>query len=131
MEFIFPQGYELVSSIYHISATENFPENVTAQIQHCAELHNNKHEISFFRAQHQQSKFEELPGGKFDSHCGVIKLTQFSLLGIFYRPRTIRLHGMVCYHHRKATFVVVKDLPEHKTVSVSQLLLPLQQHSLC
>lgn len=123
-ELTFPEDYELVSSIYHISASNDFPTKVTAHIQHCVELCNNKHAISFFRAQDQQSEFKKLDGGKFDSHYGVIQLTQFSKLAIFFKRivwREIRLRGMVYYRHRKATFVVVKHLPEHTMVSVSLL----------
>ena len=129
----FPEGRELVSAVYNVSANKPFPRPVTVQIQHCISLHDEDEashlEMSFVIADTEQGPpytFRELCGGKFrcGSSYGEIQLTHFSTL-----TETIKWHlgypitfsGRVYYlKDNTADVVVTKNLAAHITVSTYQ-----------
>ena len=129
----FPEGYELVSAVYNVSANKPFPYPVTIQLQHCVPLHNDDDAshlgMSFMIADTEQGPpyvFRELCGGVFrcGSSYGEIQLSHFSILAIFwwYLGYPIPFSGSI-YHFEDntASIVVTQNLAAHISVSIYTL----------
>ena len=89
-EFQFPEGAELVSAVYAISASRRLIKPVKIEIQHCAAIKNGQQGgfLAFVRAQCNQKtlpyEFQILNHGTFGPQpdYGIITCDGFSLLGI-------------------------------------------------
>ena len=87
-QFQLPEGTQLISAIYWISASEVFLKEVAVNIQHCAVIRSEE-EGSKFRFIIAKCSQKELPyrfrekEGVFNKHTqyATIKLKQFSLVG--------------------------------------------------
>ena len=95
-KFEFPDGTELVSAVYAISASRRLNKPVKVEIQHCVAIRNEQQGqfLAFVRAQCNQEtlpyEFQILENGTFgpQSHYGIIECDRFSLLAVlrFLRP---------------------------------------------
>ena len=132
--YIFPEGSDLVSAVYDISASSPFPAPVTVQIQHCVPLISEDEVLSlgmsFMSASSEGGPpyvFRELNGGEFkcDSSYGEVQLTHFSKFAEIIKwrlGRPIPFFASVYYPQSdKARFVVTQNLAAHITVSVYTL----------
>ena len=136
--YIFPEGSELVSAVYEVSANESFPEPVTVRLEHCVPIVSEKEAsaMSFAIADTAQGppyEFHPQNGGIFRSGSSYadIELTHFSLLvvaawgwstGLFCRP--IPFSARVYYlQNSMASFVVTKNLAAHTNVSYYYFLV--------
>ena len=131
--FELPEGSDLLSPVFWISALCKFKKPVTLEIQHCA----SRDEASFADLNFVSTKcsqkelpyiFRQLDGGKFpaDSSYGSIQLSHFSGFGITGRKRTPRAYCAQIYYTIKEEvpdwrvyFVLTLDLDIHKTVGFS------------
>ena len=109
-KFQFPEGTELVSAVYAISASRRLIKPVKIEIQHCVAMINEEqaHFLSFVKAQCDQEtlpyEFQLLQNdGIFHPHSyfGTIACDGFSLFGILMRyvlPRRLLpgRRGIVC-----------------------------------
>ena len=92
-QFEFPDGTELVSAVYAISASRRLHKPVTLEIQHCVAIANEQQGqlLSFVRAQCNQLNlpylFKLLKEGVFlpGNEYGKISCSGFSLTGIVKR----------------------------------------------
>ena len=129
----FPEGSELVSAVYDISADKLFPAPVTVELQHCIPLHHDNEAphigMTFVIADTQQGppyRFHELQGGGFrcGSSCGEIELSHFSKLAVIIKWRLGRpipfFSGIYYTQNDRANFVVTQNLAAHITVSLVQ-----------
>ena len=129
-DYIFPEGIELVSAVYNISAEQPFPEPVTVEIQHCVPLYWDDNasqlEMSFIIADTQHGPpyiFQELPGGEFKSGSsyGKIQCSHFSDIAIKIKWKfgySIRLFAATYYPEKnRARFAVTKHLSAYINVS--------------
>ena len=129
-DYIFPEGIELVSAVYNISAEQPFPEPVTVEIQHCVPLYRDDNasqlEMSFIIADTQHGPpyiFQELPGGEFKtgSSYGKIQCLHFSDIAIKIKWKfgySIRLFAATYYPEKnRARFAVTKHLSAYISVS--------------
>ena len=132
--YIFPEGSELVSAVYDISASSPFPAPVTVQIQHCIPLQNENEAsrlgMSFMTASTEEGPpyvFHELSGGefKYGSFYGEVQLTHFSKFAERIRwrlGRPIPFFASIYYpQNDRASLVVTQNLAAHITVSVFTL----------
>ena len=107
-EFIFPEGSQLVSGVYHITASRELSKPVTLEIQHCSTIKGDSQHIQLEEATADSTTgppyhFKPCKGGDvriFDSYVEV-KLAHFSFFGSFYRAIkkklfSIRYCGLVC-----------------------------------
>ena len=110
-EFIFPEGSQLVSGVYHITASRELSKPVTLEIQHCSTIkgdsqHTQLEVATAYSTTGPPYHFMPCEGGIvriFDSYV-VVKLAHFSLWGIlrrfikraFTKPASIRYCGLVC-----------------------------------
>ena len=89
-KFQFPEGTELVSSVYAVAFAKKLLEPVEMEIQHCVALENEQqiNDLSFVKAPLNQAvlpyRFERIDGGRFstESFYGSITRPQFCLIGI-------------------------------------------------
>ena len=86
-KFEFPKGSKLISGVCYISSSSQFNEEVTVQLEHCANITHEKQAkyLSFVVARScSPFKFKYLDGGSFcpGSQFGTIKIKKFSLLAI-------------------------------------------------
>jgi len=126
----FPEGTELISAVYDIVATKQFPVPVKVEIQHCIPLQDeNKASclgMSFVIANTEQGPpyiFHELKGGNFSpvSSYGEIQLTHFSRIAQIIKWQLGRpipfFAGLYFPQNDQANFVVTQNLAAHITVS--------------
>ena len=138
----FPEGSELVSAVYNISANKPFPHPVIVQIQHCIPLHNedeaSRLKMSFVIADTEKGPpytFHELCGGKFRcrSSYAEIQLTHFCNLTIterYFSPLAERFWWLLGYPALFSGHVYYfKDNTAH--VVVTKNLAPYIRVSTC
>ena len=127
----FPEGSELVSAVYDISANKPFPAPVTVEIQHCIPLHDDNEAshigMSFVISDTKPGPpyiFRELRGGDFrfgSSYGKIIELTHFSKLAVIIKwrlGRPIPFYSSIYYtKNDRASFVVTQNLAAHISVS--------------
>ncbi len=82
--FIFPDGYHLVSGIYQITSSKPF--DATVEIQHCA---SSTDQLTFAKSSDENSpyKFSIVKGGEFLEASGELKMNKFSSLAIIDKLR--------------------------------------------
>jgi len=125
--FIFPEGSELMSAVYDISANEPFPEPVIVKLQHCIPM-GGKMEATGMKfvvadtAQGPPYKFHPLSGGHFvcESSYAEIQLKHFSMLAVIWwlMGYAIPFSASIYYlQNNMASFVVTKNLQSHINVS--------------
>ena len=91
-QFEFPDGTELVSAVYAVSASRRLNKPVTLEIQHCVVIANEQQGqlLSFVRAQCDQPnlpyQFKMLKGGVFlpGNAYGKISCSGFSIIAAVY-----------------------------------------------
>ena len=129
-DYVLPEGSELVSTVYNISAEQLFPEPVTVKIQHCVPLRSDDDvsqlEMGFIIADEQHGppyKFRDLDGGEFKrgSSYGKIQCSHFSNIAIRIKWKLghpITLFAAAFYlKYNRVCFVVTKHLSTHISVS--------------
>ena len=129
-DYVLPEGSELVSAVYNISAEQPFPEPVTVKIQHCVPLRSDDDvsqlEMGFIIADEQHGppyKFRDLDGGEFKrgSSYGKIQCSHFSNIAIRIKWKLghpITLFAAAFYlKYNRVCFVVTKHLSTHISVS--------------
>ena len=118
--YILPPEYEdmlLVSSIYHIRASDTLPAPVRIRMDHCAVVEEDN-DLTFMVA-HGKPPYQFIPlrGGVFPQgeFYGEIELNKFSFFSIFFkkRRRSIRLAVHIAYYNKKAHFIATKNLEPH------------------
>ena len=129
-DYIFPEGSEVVSAVYNVSATQPFPDKITVEIEHCVSRDKNNKaallQMSFAIADTLHGppyRFRELTGGTFDrGSYGRIQLNRFSKLAILIKWHfgfSISFFAGVYYRpNNRAVFVVTKNLQAHIRVSM-------------
>ena len=123
-QFQLPEGLDLLSPVFWISASCKFTQPVTLEIQHCA-LREDETALSgltFVSAKCSQKdlpyRFRQVEGGIFTTHSsyGSIQLSHFSGFGVTGRKRTPRSYCAHLYHTMKQMyewrfyFVITQDL---------------------
>ena len=133
-QFQLPEGSDLLSPVFWISASCKFTKPVTLEIQHCAvrEDETALSGLTFVSAKCSQKdlpyKFRQVEGGVFTTHSsyGSIQLNHFSGFGVTGRKRTPRSYCAHLYHTMKQMyewrfyFVITQDL-EAKNMVYSSL----------
>jgi len=128
-DFIFPEGLNLVSGAYHISASRKLSKPVSFQFQHCSTI-NGDSQLEVAIADSTTGPpyhFKQYTGGNvrvFDSYVEV-ELAHFSFLSCFSHAST-RYCGMVCCmkcseleHTWEYHFILIRNL-QH-CIKVSEL----------
>ena len=135
--YAFPEGSDLVSAVYNISANKTFPEPVTVKLQHCIPIYgvNEASAMSFVIANTAQGppyQFQPLNGGNFKrgSSYAEVQLAHFSILAIIitWRNRMWSLPipcfaGVYNLQNGGARFVVTRNLQAHISVSMSTVYM--------
>ena len=130
-QFQLPEGTDLLSPVFWISAPCKFTKPVTLEIQHCALRENEAvlSDLSFVSAMCSQKdlpyRFKQLDEGVFTMHSsyGSIQLSHFSGKAITGRKSTPRLYCARLYHTIEQIYdwrfslVITQDLPVFNTVS--------------
>ena len=124
----FPEGSEVVSAVYDISASQPFPVNVAAELEHCICLTEEKRalQMSFVLADTRAGppyKFRELKNGTFGvGSWGRIELSHFSRIAItikWHLGFEVSLFAGVYYRpNNEAVFAIAKYLTPHMDVSL-------------
>lgn len=120
-----PEGSELTSAVYDISAHKPFPKPVTVQIQHCVPLNDEPPTgMSFATADTQQGPpytFRRLEGVfRCGSSYGEVQCTHLSLFTTVKWWLGYAVSFAASIHYFKdghAKFVVTKNLQVHINVS--------------
>ena len=138
--FIFPEGSELVSAVYDISANEPFPEPVTVRLQHCVPMESREEAsaITFVVADTAKGppyKFHPMSGGSFmsGSSYAEIQLTHFSMLAViwWWMGYAIPFSASIYYlQNNMASFVVTKNLQPHINVSTTTIYCQFMHYSI-
>ena len=129
-QFQLPEGTDLLSPVFWISAPCKFTKPVTLEIQHCALTEDEAvlSNLSFVSANCSQKDlpyiFKPLEGGVFTKHSnyGSIQLNKFSGFSVFGRKGTPRSYCAHLYRTMKDTyewrfyFVITQDLEAKNTV---------------
>ena len=129
-QFQLPEGSDLLSPIFWISASCKFTKPVTLEIQHCALTENEAalSNLSFVLTKCSQKelpyRFTTMGGGLFttSSTYGSIQLSHFSGVGVTGRKGTPRSYCAHVYHTKKKDyewrfyFVIIPDLDAKNTV---------------
>ena len=130
-QFQLPEGTDLLSPVFWISAPCKFTKPVTLEIQHCALT---DHEavlsnLNFVSANCSQKdlpfRFKQVGGGVFTKHStyGSIKLEHFSGVSVAGSEETPRSYCAHVYHTKKMDyewrfyFVIIPDLEAKNTVN--------------
>ena len=130
--YIFPEESELVSAVYNISASEQFPQPVTVKLQHSIPIIDSANEASsmtFVIANTKKGrpyKFQPLTGGSFKrgSSYAEIQRTDFSVIAIIRWIKWKLGHpipffaGVFYFQNGRADFVVTQNLEAHIRVSI-------------
>lgn len=129
--YVFPEGSELVSAVYDISANKPFPQPVTLQLQHCLTIEREEESsaMSFVVATTEEGppyKFDVLSGGTFrcGSSYGEIECAHFSMRAVirwckWQLGRPMPFCASVHYFQNGRTkFVVIQNLEAHISVSI-------------
>ena len=116
-DYTLPPEYEemlLVSSIYHIMASDTLPAPVRIRMEHCAVVEEDN-DLTFMVA-HGEPPYQFIPfhGGVFPQgeFYGEIESDEFSKFSIFGRKKSIRLAVQIAYC-KEAHFIVTKNLSKH------------------
>ena len=129
-QFQLPEGSDLLSPVFWISAPCKFTKPVTLEIQHCALTEDETvlSKLSFVSAICSQMdlpyRFTQVDGGVFttNSTYGSIQLNHFSGVGVTGRKGTPRSYCAHVYHTKKKDyewrfyFVIIQDLDAKNTV---------------
>ena len=104
--FIFPEGHELVSGVYHIKCSQNI--HATIKIQHCINQDIGRLIFAVSSDKYPPYKFKRLSGGMFESQFGTIDIEKFSFYAIIYEwvfgyPPEV-LYSFYLYHSRRPTY---------------------------
>ena len=131
-QFQLPEGSDLLSPVFWISAPCEFTKPVTLEIQHCAlrEDESALSNLSFVFTKYSQKDlpytFEQVDGGVFttNSTYGSIQLNHFSGVGVTGRKGTPRSYCAHLYHtirekHWRFYFVIIQDLDVENMVHFS------------
>ena len=135
-QFQLPEGSDLLSPVFWISAPCKFAKPVTLEIQHCAltEDESSLSGLSFVSAKCSQRdlpyKFIQMDGAVLTTHSpyGSIRLSHFSGIGIAGRIKK-RSYCAHLYHTMKQMyqwrfyFVITQDLDATNTVHCMLLML--------
>ncbi len=106
-DFVFPDNYKLVSSVYQIKCDEQFP--ATLKIQHCM---NSSDQLIFAVSSDNEPpyNFKVMDGGCFVNNFGFLEVNKFSLFSIIWNwlfptsiPRTI-LCNIYLSHSRQPKY---------------------------
>ena len=141
-QFELPEGYELVSAVYWVTAPGKFTKPVEIEAQHCANF-SNPSQLCFVRASCSQKslpyKFKLIDGGLFSlgNKYGALSTTHFSGNGIAKEVRAGEHSCQYCAQvyftvkHLKdywyyCHFVITKDMEVCFTVSIK-----IKKLSLC
>lgn len=124
-DFHLPEGSELASAVYDISADKPFSKPVTIQIQHCVPLNDaSRTSMSFATANTQKGPpytFHKLEGVfRCESSYGEVQCTHLSLFTIikWWLGHAITFAASIHYFKDGyASFVVTKNLEVHINVS--------------
>ena len=128
--YVIPEGYDLVSTLYDISADQQLPVAVTVEIEHCVPIENYSEVLGLGMTHiiaHNTPPyvFSEMAEGRFEpgSFYGKMQLDHFTGLGTVVRSikwglgRTIPFYGALYYFSdSSANFVVTKNLRAHISV---------------
>ena len=130
-QFQLPQGSDLLSPVFWITALYKFTKPLTLEIQHCALTEDEAalSSLSFVYTNCNQRElpysFRQLAGGVFTTHSsyGSLTLSHFSGIGIIGRILgTQRSYCAYLYHTKKKVdewrfyFVITQDLDANNTV---------------
>ena len=129
-QFQLPQGSDLLSPVFWITALYKFTKPLTLEIQHCALTEDEAalSSLSFVYTNCTQRglpyKFKMLDGGVFTTHSsyGSLSLTHFSGIGIIGRKRTAWSYCAHLYYTMNQLydwrfyFVITQDLDANNTV---------------
>ena len=104
--FIFPEGHELVSGVYHIKCCQNIP--ATIKIQHCIKRDIGRLIFAVSSDKYPPYKFKRLSGGMFESQFGTIDVENFSIYAVIYEwlfgyPPEV-LYSFYLYHSHRPTY---------------------------
>ena len=118
-DYILPKGYEdmdLVSSMFKITASADLPAPVTVRMEHCAVVEEDGSLVHMIAHGPPPYKFKPLESGKFPiGECyGEIEMKKFCTLTQSQKlktPMSLSVHIFYHDHHRSATFVATKNLP--------------------
>ena len=130
-QFQLPEGSDLLSPMFWISAPCKFTKLVTLEIQHCAVTEDEAvlSNLSFVFTKCSQRdlpyRFRQLVGGVFttNSTYGSIQLNHFSGVGVTGRKGTLRSYCAHLYHTKKEDyewrfyFVIIQDLDTKNMVN--------------
>ena len=130
-QFQLPEGSDILSPIFWISAPCKFMKPVTLEIQHCALVEDEAalSNLSFVLTKCSQRDlpytFKQLEGGVFTTHSmyGSIQLSHFSGVGVTGRKGSLRSYCAHVYHTKKMDyewryyFVIIPDLEAKNTVN--------------
>lgn len=128
--FVFPDDSELVSAVYHITASDKPSKEISLEMEHCATIETEAElsRLCFVTADSSTGPpyhFKYIDqGSKFSGSIGQIKVPHFSWLGIVWKKFSFSLQRMFCttsYHAllycenvemtmKYLHFVLVKDL---------------------
>ena len=123
-QFQLPEGSDLLSPVFWISAPCKFTKRVTLEIQHCALTEDEAalSNLNFVFTKCSQRdlpyRFRQVDGGVFttSSTYGSIQLNHFSGVGVTGRKETPRSYCAHVYHTKKRDcewrfyFVIMQDL---------------------
>ena len=123
-QFQLPEGTDLLSPVFWISAPCKFTKPVTLELQHCALAEDEAalSNLGFVSTKCSQRelpfKFTTMGGGVFTTHStyGSIKLSHFSGVGVTGRKGIPRSYCAHLYHTKKKDyewrfyFVIIQDL---------------------
>ena len=128
---IFPEGSEVVSAVYDVSASQPFPVSIAVELKHCVYLTEEREalQMSFVLADTRAGppyKFSELEDENFTFNLGScygrIELNHFSRIAITIKwllGFKVSLYAGVFYlPENEAVFAVAKDLSPHIHVSL-------------
>ena len=132
-QFQLPEGSDLLSPVFWISAPCKFIKSVTLEIQHCAlaEDEASLSNLGFVFTKCSQSdlpyRFKQVGGGVFTKHStfGSIQLEHFSGVGVAGSEETPRSYCAHLYHTMEGLhdwifyFVITQDLDAKNTVHCS------------
>ena len=130
-QFQLPEGSDLLSPVFWISAPCKFAKPVTLEIQHCAFAENESalSNLSFVLTKCSQKdipyRFRQVDGGVFTKHStyGSIELKHFSGISIAGSEETPRSYCAHLYHTKKMDyewrfyFIIIQDLDTKNTVN--------------
>ena len=139
-QFQLPEGSDLLSPVFWISASCKFTKPVTLEIQHCALTDDEAvlSNLSFVSARCSQRDlpytFTTMGGGVFttNSTYGSIQLNHFSGVGVTGRKGTPRSYCAHVYHTKKKDyewrfyFVIIQDLDAKNTVNFCSCIVGIQ-----